>query len=32
MKNITLVIPATEESEWGSIENVLPANAEELEY
>jgi len=29
---ITLVIPATEESEWGSIENVLPANAEELEY
>ena len=28
---ITLVIPAIEESEWGSIENVLPANTEEID-
>ena len=28
---ITLVIPAIEESEWGSIENVLPANAEDID-
>ncbi|MBP9770910.1 hypothetical protein KBC97_01980 [Candidatus Gracilibacteria bacterium] len=27
---ITLVIPAIEDSEWGSIENVLPKDAEEL--
>jgi hypothetical protein len=26
----TLVIPAVEDSEWGSIENVLPKDAEEL--
>ncbi|MBI5754071.1 hypothetical protein HZA40_02940 [Candidatus Peregrinibacteria bacterium] len=28
---ITLVIPAIEDSEWGSIENVLPKETEELE-
>lgn len=28
---ITLVIPAIEDSEWGSIENVLPKDTEELE-
>ena len=28
---ITLVIPAVEESEWGSIENVLPSNAEDID-
>lgn len=28
---ITLVIPAIEDSEWGSIENVLPKDAEELD-
>jgi len=27
---ITLVIPAVEDSEWGSIENVLPKDSEEL--
>ncbi len=28
---ITLVIPAIEDTEWGSIENVLPKETEELE-
>ena len=28
---ITLVVPALEDSEWGSIENVLPANAEDID-
>jgi len=28
---ITLVVPATEDSEWGAIENVLPAGATEIE-
>lgn len=27
---ITLVIPATEDSDWGAIENVLPSDADEL--
>ncbi len=28
---ITLVVPAVEDSEWGSIENVLPSNAEDID-
>lgn len=28
---ITLVVPAIEDSEWGSIENVLPKDTEDLE-